>query len=69
MTKGAWMAEDVGRHLRSCAQCCEVKPEEVRISQPEAWRQTVPDAVLAAMCPDGRTIFRAYLRWLAEAEG
>ena len=68
MTTGSWIAEDVGRHFRSCAQCREVKPEEARVAQPKALRRTVPDEMLAKMCSDGRSIYRSYLRWLAEPE-
>ena len=65
MTKDSWIAEDVGRHFRSCAQC---QPEEARVAQPEALRRTVPDEMLAKMCLYGRSIYRSYLRWLAEPE-
>jgi hypothetical protein len=68
VTKGSWIAEDVSRHFRSCTQCREVKPEEARVRQPERLRRTVPDEVLAAMCPDGRSIYQSYLRWLAEPD-
>lgn len=68
MTRGSWIHDDVSRHFGACAQCREVKPEEARIAQPEALCRTVPDVVLAAMCPDGRSIYRSYLRWLAEPD-
>ncbi len=36
--------------------------------QPVALRHAVPDEVLVKLCPDGRAIYRAYLRWLAEPD-
>lgn len=68
MTKGAWIAEDVSRHFRACPQCREVHVEEIRVQQPEVLRRSVPDEVIASMCPDGRSIYRSYLRWLAEPD-
>ncbi len=68
MTKGSWIHDDVSRHFGSCAQCREVNPENVRVAQPEELRRAVPGDVLARMCPDGRAIYRSYLRWLAEPD-
>jgi hypothetical protein len=68
MTKGSWIHEDVTRHFESCTQCRDVRAEEMRVQQPKALRRMVPDAVLAAMCPGGRAIYRSYLRWLAEPD-
>jgi hypothetical protein len=68
VSRGSWIHDDVARHFGSCPQCKGVNPEEVRVRQPQAIRRTVPDAVLAAMCPDGRSIYRSYLRWLAEPD-
>jgi hypothetical protein len=68
VTRGSWIHDDIVRHFRSCAQCRDVKPEEVRIQQLPALRLTVPATTLAAMCPDGRSIYRSYLRWLAEPD-
>ena len=66
MTKGSWIHDDVARHFNACAKCREVNPEAIRVSQPEARRRTVPGEVLIALCSEGRAIYRAYLRWLAE---
>lgn len=68
MTKGSQIHDDTSLHFRSCVQCREVNPEAARCSQPEALRRTVPDEVLAKMCPNGRVIYRAYLRWLVEPD-
>lgn len=74
MTKGSWICDDVSRHFgsslikASCSRCSTVDPETVRTAQPEPLRRTIPDKVLAKMCPDGRRIYRAYLRWLAEPD-
>lgn len=74
MSKGAWIHDDVVRHFgsgrvaASCAQCHATEPEKSRVAQPKEHRRTVPDEVLAAMCPDGRAIYRSYLRWLAESD-
>lgn len=68
MTKGSWIHDDLVRHLKACAQCRAVQPEDVRVAQPKARRRTVPDGVLAKMCSDGRSIYRSYLRWLAEPD-
>lgn len=68
MTRQSWIHDDVSRHFVTCTQCREVKPEEARIAQPEARRLAVPDTVLAAMCPNGRAIYRTYLLWLAEPD-
>lgn len=74
MSKDSWIHDDVVRHFGSfritgsCSQCRDVRPEETRIAQPEKLRRTLPDEVLAKMCPDGRSIYRSYLRWLAEPD-
>lgn len=68
MTQGSGIQEDVSRHFGSCALCKATRPEEVRVAQPGGLRRTVPESVLAAMCPAGRAIYRAYLRWLAEPD-
>ena len=68
MTKGSWIHDDVSRHFGSCVQRFAVNPENVRVAQPEALRLTIPDEVLARMCPYGRAIYRSYLRWLAEPD-
>jgi hypothetical protein len=68
VTKGSWIHDDTSRHFSDCAQCHEVNPEAARTSQPKDLRRTVPDEVLAKMCPDGRAIYRSYLRWLAEPD-
>ena len=68
MTKGSWIAEDSSRHFRACMQCRATDAENVRVAQPEELRRTIPGEVLAKMCPDGRSIYRSYLRWLADPE-
>lgn len=70
VTKGSWIHDDVSRHFGGCAQCKDINPEEVRQQQPAVHgkRHTVPDETLAAMSPDGRAIYRSYLRWLAEPD-
>ena len=68
MTKGSSIHDDVSRHFGNCPQCKAVQPENVRVAQPEALRRSVPDAVLTAMCPGSRVIYRSYLRWLAEPD-
>lgn len=68
MTKGSWIHDDTSRHFSGCVQCREINPEAVRVRQSEARRLTVPDEVLAKMCPDGRAIYRSYLRWLSEPD-
>lgn len=68
MSRGSWIFDDVVRHFESCAQCLPVRPDDVRVAQPASLRHVVPDSVLAALCPDGRAFYRAYLRWLAEPD-
>jgi len=68
MTTGAWIHDAVSRHVGACVQCQSTDAENVRVAQPERLRRTVPAEVLAKMCPDGRAIYRAYLRWLAEPD-
>lgn len=69
MTTGSWIHDDVSRHIGACAQCQGADAENIRVAQPKALRRTVPDEVLAKMCPNGRSIYRSYLRWLAEPDG
>lgn len=68
MTRGSGVHDDVSRHFGVCSQCASVQPESVRVAQPEALRRTVPDDVLVKLCLAGRSIYRAYLRWLAEPD-
>ncbi len=74
MSQGAWIHDEVVRHFgslrltASCGQCSAVRAEEIRIAQPVARRKTIPDDVLVKMCPAGRSIYSAYLRWLAEPD-
>ena len=68
MTRGPWIHDDLGRHLKRCAQCRAVNAEEARIRRPEGERHAVDDATLAALCPLGREIYRSYLYWLAEPD-
>ena len=66
MSRGSWIQEDVSRHFNTCAKCRETHPENERVSRPG--RRDVSTDTLAAMCPDGRSIYRSYLRWLAEPD-
>jgi len=68
MSSGSWIHDEVSRHFKACTRCRDTKPEETRVRQPEALRRSVPEATLAGMCPTGRSIYEAYLRWLAEPE-
>jgi hypothetical protein len=71
MTRGSWIHDDVSRHFDACAQCRTADPESKRIKHnkpDEVSERDVPAPTLAAMCPDGRSIYRAYLRWLAEPD-
>jgi hypothetical protein len=71
MTRGSWIHDDVSRHFDKCAQCRDTRPEDARLAQPpdrSGNRLTVPFAVLAQLCEDGRSIYRSYLQWLAEPD-
>lgn len=68
MTKGSWIHDDLSDHLKRCAQCREVNAEGIRVRRPEGQRLSVDDATLAALCQAGRSIYRSYLRWLAEPD-
>lgn len=66
MSKGSWIHDDVSRHFGSCPTCSLLQPENERVTHPG--RRDVSEGTLAAMCPDGRAIYRSYLRWLAEPD-
>lgn len=66
MTHGSEVHDALGRHLRGCAQCRGVDPERARLEQPRAPRHSVPEETMAALCSAGRSLYQAYLRWLAE---
>lgn len=71
MTRGSWIHDDVSRHFGSCAQCRETDAENKRRKHDKPGQvseRDIPTEVLAKMCPDGRSIYRSYLRWLAEPE-
>lgn len=71
MTKGSWIHDEVSRHFKSCTQCRNTDPESKRKKHGKPGQTSehdVPAETLAAMCPDGRAIYRSYLRWLAEPE-
>jgi hypothetical protein len=71
VTKGSWIHDDVSRHFGRCAQCRSADPENKRVKHGQPGRvseRDVPAEAMAAMCPDGRSIYRAYLRWLSEPE-
>ena len=68
MSHKSWIRDDVSRHFNTCLQCKSTDAENIRVNQPAALRRTVPEAVLVAMCLDGRAIYRSYLFWLAEPD-
>jgi hypothetical protein len=71
VTRGSWIHDDLRGHFAACAQCRGADPENKRVKRDEPGRvseRDVPAATLAAMCPDGRSIYRSYLRWLAEPD-
>ena len=71
MTKGSWIHDDVSRHFNSCTRCRETDPESKRRNHDkpgQTSKRDIPEETFAAMCANGRAIYRAYLRWLAEPE-
>lgn len=64
MTYGSRIHDELGRHFGSCEQCRLTNPEHERVARPG--RGDVSDTTWRAMCPDGRSIYRAYLQWLAD---
>lgn len=71
MSKGSWIVDDVSRHLKACSQCRAVDPENRRAKHAKPGQvseRDVPAEALAAMCPDGRAVYRSFLRWLAEPD-
>jgi hypothetical protein len=71
VTRGSWIHDDVSRHFEACAQCRGVDPESKRVKHDVPGQVSecdVPATVIAAMCPAGRSIYRSYLRWLAEPD-
>lgn len=71
MSKGSWICDDVSRHMDACAQCRAADPENRRVKHDKPGQvseRDVPSEAIAAMCPDGRAIYRSYLRWLAEPD-
>ena len=71
MTTGSWIHDDVSRHIGSCVQCREADPENKRHKNDKPGQvseRDVPTEAIAAMCPDGRGLYRSYLRWLAEPD-
>lgn len=71
MSSGSWIHDDVSRHLGRCAQCRSADPESRRVKHDrpgQVSEHDVPAEALAAMCSDGRAIYRSYLRWLAEPD-
>jgi hypothetical protein len=49
VTTGAWIHDDVSRHVGACVPCQSTDAENVRVAQPKALRQTVPTELLAKM--------------------
>lgn len=71
MSKGSWIHDDVSRHFDKCSQCraADVENKRVKHARPgHVSERDVPAEALAALCPDGRSIYRSYLRWLAEPD-
>lgn len=71
MTKGSFIHGDVSRHFKACPQCRETDAENKRRKHDKPGQVSegdVPAEVFAAMCADGRAIYRSYLCWLAEPE-
>ena len=71
MTRGSWIHDDISRHLAACARCRAADPEGHRARRDEPGLvsdRDVPAEIFAAMCPDGRAIYLAYLRWIAEPD-
>ena len=71
MSRGSWIVDDVSRHFEACAQCHGADPEQQRVKREQPGQvseRDVPAAAIAALCPDGRAIYRSYLRWLAEPD-
>lgn len=71
MSKGSWIHDEVSRHFGVCVPCRETDAENKRRKHDKPGQVTesdVPAEVFAALCPDGRAIYRAYLRWLAEPD-
>lgn len=66
MTQGVQAHTDVSRHFKVCPRCRLLDPEAERTAYPG--KRTISDGTMAAMCIDGRRIYRAYLRWLSEPE-
>jgi len=68
VTRGSGVHDELGEHLELCVQCRLVNAEGVRIARPREQRHAVDAETLAALCPEGRSIYRAYLSWLAEPD-
>jgi hypothetical protein len=71
VSKGSWIVDDVSRHFKACVQCRSADPENRRTKHATPGRVSesdVPAEVLAAMCPDGRAVYRSFLRWLMEPD-
>jgi hypothetical protein len=66
MSRGSAVHDELGRHFRSCVQCRAANPEAKRLKDPK--RRTVPQETLDAMCPIGRSVYKSYVRWLAEPD-
>jgi len=71
MSSGSWIHDDVVRHFRGCVQCQRADPEASRAKHKKPGHVSeddVPAHKIAALCQDGRSIYRSYLRWLAESD-
>jgi hypothetical protein len=63
MTRGSEIHTELSRHFDRCERCMGVDPEAERVTQ-----GSISAATFAALCVDGRTIYHAHLRWLAEPD-
>jgi hypothetical protein len=71
MTRGSWIHDDLSRHFDKCARCRSADPESARKKHEDPGlvsERDVPAETLARMCPEGRSIYRSYLQWLAEPD-
>ena len=71
MSTGSWIHDDVSRHFSACEKCRATDVENKRFKHKKPGQvseRDVPAEVFAAMCPDGRSIYRSYLCWLMEPD-
>ena len=71
MTAGSWIHDKLSEHLAGCARCRAADPETHRVKHDTPGLVSVndvPPAVWAKLCPEGASIYRAWLKWLGEPE-